>query len=129
MDKHCSNAIAVANFLESHPTVDSVNYPGLTSNHYHCLQEVNHLKGFSSLMSFIIKGTNDDAVKFIDSVELLTHATHMGASKSIVTHPASTTHSVMGGEEMHKAVHTVLNQIIYWHRRSRRPYCRYRAGL
>jgi len=63
---------------------------GLPSNPYHCLQEVNRLKGFSSLMSFIIKGTYDEAVKFIDSVELLTHATHMGASKSIVTHPAST---------------------------------------
>lgn len=103
MDKHCSNAMAVANFLESHPKAASVNYPGLASNPYNCLQAVNRLKGFSSLMSFIIKGTYNDAVKFIDSLELLTHATHMGASKSIVTHPASTTHSSMGEVEMRKA--------------------------
>jgi O-acetylhomoserine/O-acetylserine sulfhydrylase-like pyridoxal-dependent enzyme len=103
MDKHCSNAMAVARFLEGHPKVNSVNYPGLPSNPYHRLQAVNRLKGFSSLMSFIIKGSYDDAVKFIDSLELLTHATHMGATKSIVTHPASTTHSAMGEDELRKA--------------------------
>jgi len=103
MAKHSSNAVAVASFLEKHPKVESVNYPGLPSNPYHKLKEVNRLKGFSSLMSFVIKGTYDDATKFIDSVRVLTHATHLGTCKSIVTHPASTTHSAMGEAELKKA--------------------------
>ena len=54
-------------------------------------------------MSFVINGTYDDAVTVIDSLELLVHATHLGTCKTIVTHPASTTHSAMGPEEMAKA--------------------------
>jgi O-acetylhomoserine/O-acetylserine sulfhydrylase-like pyridoxal-dependent enzyme len=61
------------------------------------------MKGVSSLMSFVLKGTYDDATKFIDSVKIFTHATHLGTCKSIVTHPASTTHAAMGEEELKKA--------------------------
>jgi len=103
MEKHNSNALAVASFLENHPKVQSVNYPGLPSNKYHNMLKVNNIKGASSLMSFDLKGTYDDAVKFIDSLQIITHATHLGASKSIVTHPASTTHSALGELEMKKA--------------------------
>jgi O-acetylhomoserine/O-acetylserine sulfhydrylase-like pyridoxal-dependent enzyme len=103
MAKHCSNAVAVASFLEKHPKVESVNYPGIPSNPYFKFREVNRMKGFSSLMSFVIKGSYDDATQFIDSLGILTHATHLGTCKSIVTHPASTTHSAMGEVEMKKA--------------------------
>jgi O-acetylhomoserine/O-acetylserine sulfhydrylase-like pyridoxal-dependent enzyme len=103
MDKHSSNAQAVATFLEKHPRVESVNYPGLPTNPYHKMKEVNKLKGFSSLMSFVIKGNYDDATRFIDAMKVFTHATHLGTCKSIVTHPASTTHSAMGEVEMKKA--------------------------
>jgi O-acetylhomoserine/O-acetylserine sulfhydrylase-like pyridoxal-dependent enzyme len=102
MDRHCSNAMAVARFLEKHPKVASVNYPGLESNPYHKLIKPQ-MKGVSSLMSFVLKGTYDDATKFIDSVKIFTHATHLGTCKSIVTHPASTTHAAMGEEELKKA--------------------------
>jgi len=61
------------------------------------------MKGASSLMSFVIDGNYNDATRFIDALELFTHATHLGTCKSIVTHPASTTHSAMGEEEMKKA--------------------------
>jgi len=61
------------------------------------------MKGCSSLMSFELKGTYEDATKFIDALKIITHATHLGTNKSIVTHPASTTHSAMGEEEMRKA--------------------------
>jgi O-acetylhomoserine (thiol)-lyase len=80
-----------------------VNYPGLDGNPYHPLLEKNKMKGFSSLMSFVIKGNYADAVKFIDALKVLTHATHLGTCRSIVTHPASTTHSAMGEAEMRKA--------------------------
>ena len=103
MERHCQNAMAVAKYLEQHPKVASVNYPGLASNPYHAMLKVNNLKGASSLMSFEIKGTYDDAVCFIDSVETITHATHLGTCKTIVTHPASTTHSSLGEEDMKKA--------------------------
>ena len=103
MERHCVNALAVARFLEKHPRVETVNYPGLDSNPYRKLLEKNKMKGFSSLMSFMIKGEYADAVKFIDSLKVLTHATHLGTCRSIVTHPASTTHSAMGEVEMRKA--------------------------
>lgn len=103
MERHCVNALAVARFLEKHPRVETVNYPGLDSNPYRKLLEKNKMKGFSSLMSFLIKGKYKDAVRFIDSLKVLTHATHLGTCRSIVTHPASTTHSAMGETEMRKA--------------------------
>ncbi len=102
MEKHCRNAVALAQFLENHPKVSSVNYPGLKSNPYYELTQTQ-MKGCSSLMSFVLKGSYEDAVKVIDSLELWVHATHLGTSKTIVTHPASTTHSAMGPEELAKA--------------------------
>jgi O-acetylhomoserine/O-acetylserine sulfhydrylase-like pyridoxal-dependent enzyme len=102
MERHCSNAVALARFLEKHPLVKTVNYPGLESNPYNSLGR-KQMKGFSSLMSFVIKGTYDDAVRIIDSFGLMLHATHLGTAKTIVTHPASTTHAAMGEEELRKA--------------------------
>lgn len=103
MERHCDNAMAVARFLEKHPLVETVNYPGLDSNPFRKLQEKNRMKGFSSLMSFVIKGGYGEAVRFIDSLNVLIHATHLGTCISIVTHPASTTHSAMGEVELRKA--------------------------
>ncbi len=102
MERHCRNAMALAQWLEKHPQVVSVNYPGLPSNPYHKLVAAQ-MKGPSSLMSFVIRGDYDDAVAVIDSLELWTHATHLGTCRTIVTHPASTTHSAMGPEELRKA--------------------------
>jgi O-acetylhomoserine/O-acetylserine sulfhydrylase-like pyridoxal-dependent enzyme len=102
MDKHCSNAQAVAEFLEKHEMVRHVNYPGLKSNPYHAMIKPQ-MKGCSSLLSFELDGTYKDATRFIDSLEIITHATHLGTCRSIVTHPASTTHSAMGEKEMKKA--------------------------
>jgi O-acetylhomoserine/O-acetylserine sulfhydrylase-like pyridoxal-dependent enzyme len=61
------------------------------------------MKGASSLMSFELKGTYDDATRYIDAVKVFTHATHLGTCKSIIPHPASTTHAAMGEAEMRKA--------------------------
>jgi len=102
MDKHCANAMAVASFLDKQPRVKCVNYPGLKSNPFHKLIKPQ-MKGCSSLLSFELDGTYKDATKFIDSLKIITHATHLGTCRSIVTHPASTTHSAMGEKEMKKA--------------------------
>ncbi|UCF04728.1 MAG: O-acetylhomoserine aminocarboxypropyltransferase/cysteine synthase [bacterium] len=102
MERHCVNAMAVATFLEQHHLVNSVNYPGLASNQYNKLAR-SQMKGCSSLLSFEIKGTYEDAVTVIDSLKLIVHATHLGTCKTIVTHPASTTHSAMGEEQLRNA--------------------------
>ncbi len=102
MQKHSNNALVVANYLESHPKVKSVNYPGLKSNQYHNLA-TKQMNGCSSLLSFVVEGNYENATKFIDSLNIFIHATHLGTCKSIATHPASTTHSAMGEEEMAKA--------------------------
>jgi len=102
MERHSQNALALARFLEAHAKVASVNYPGLESHKGYRLAK-EQMKGCSSLLSFILKGTYDDAVKIIENLELWVHATHLGASRTIVTHPASTTHVSLGPEELKKA--------------------------
>ncbi len=102
MERHCQNAMAIATYLEAHPKVNFVNYPGLESNPYHKMIKPQ-MKGCGSLMSFELNGTYEQATRFIDALMILTHATHLGTCKSIVTHPASTTHSAMGEVEMRKA--------------------------
>ncbi|MHC4779956.1 MAG: O-acetylhomoserine aminocarboxypropyltransferase/cysteine synthase family protein [Planctomycetota bacterium] len=102
MEKHSANALALAKYLEGHDKVASVNYPGLESHPHHELA-MRQMKGCSSLLSFILKGGYEDAVKIINSLGLWVHATHLGTSKTIVTHPASTTHVSLGEEELKKA--------------------------
>jgi O-acetylhomoserine/O-acetylserine sulfhydrylase-like pyridoxal-dependent enzyme len=102
MERHCQNAMAVATFFEKHPKVSCVNYPGLESNPYHSMIK-GQMTGCSSLMSIELKGNYEEATRFIDALRIITHATHLGTAKSIVTHPASTTHSAMGEAEMKKA--------------------------
>ncbi len=102
MERHSSNAQALAEFLEGHPKVASVNYPGLKS-HPNFELAARQLKANSSLLSFVINGSYEDTVKVIDGLDLWIHATHLGTSKTIVTHPASTTHVALGEEELVKA--------------------------
>jgi O-acetylhomoserine/O-acetylserine sulfhydrylase-like pyridoxal-dependent enzyme len=102
MERHSSNALALAKFLETHPKVASVNYPGLESHPDHELAK-KQMTACSSLLSFIIKGGFDEAVTIIDGLKLWIHATHLGTSRTLVTHPASTTHVSLGPEELEKA--------------------------
>ncbi|MHC4943073.1 MAG: O-acetylhomoserine aminocarboxypropyltransferase/cysteine synthase family protein [Planctomycetota bacterium] len=102
MEKHSSNAQVLAEFLEKHPKVESVNYPGLESHPGFALAK-EQMSGSSSLLSFIIKSDYDGAKKVIEGLKLWVHATHLGTSKTLVTHPASTTHVSLGEEELLKA--------------------------
>ena len=102
MERHSSNALALAQYLEKHDKVESVNYPGLESHPGHALAQ-KQMKSCSSLLSFVVKGVLDDAVKIVDNLNLWVFATHLGTSKTIVTHPASTTHVSLGEEELKKA--------------------------
>jgi O-acetylhomoserine (thiol)-lyase len=103
MDRHCENALAVARFLEGHPQVSWVNYPGLPGNKYYELTRRYLPKGASGLLSFGIKGGGRAGEKFIDAATFMSHLANIGDAKTLVIHPASTTHRQMSEEEQAKA--------------------------
>ncbi len=99
MERHCSNALAVAKFLKEHPAVTWVNYPGLPDSQYHGLAKKYLPKGAGSIFTFGIKGGRDAGVRFIESVQILSHLANVGDAKTLVIHPASTTHRQLTEEE------------------------------
>ncbi len=92
MDRHCQNAVAVAKFLDEHSGIEWVNYPGLESSPHYDLAQKYFPKGAGAIMSFGIKGGIEACVKFIESVQFLSHLANIGDAKTLVVHPASTTH-------------------------------------
>ena len=103
MERHCANALAVAEFLEKHPRVSWVNYPGLASNEYHDLARKYLPKGAGGIMTFGIQGGQAAGVKFIESAQFISHLANVGDAKTLVIHPASTTHRQMSEEDQIKA--------------------------
>ena len=97
--QHCKNALEIAKFLKNHEAVSWVNYPGLEDNENHEMAE-KYLNGnYGGIVGFGIKGGLEEGKKFIESVKLLSHVANIGDAKSLVIHPASTTHSNMTEEE------------------------------
>jgi O-acetylhomoserine (thiol)-lyase len=103
MDRHCANARLVAEFLQSHPKVSWVNYPGLDSSRYKELASRYLPKGAGSLLAFGIRGGFEAGVKFIEGLTFVSHLANIGDAKSLVIHPASTTHRQLSEEEQRKA--------------------------
>ena len=99
LERHSQNALAVAKHLEQHPGVDWVNYPGLESSAYYKRAKKYLPTGQSALITFGIKGGYDAGKKFIDSLELFSLVANIGDAKSLVIHPASTTHQQLSVEE------------------------------
>jgi O-acetylhomoserine (thiol)-lyase len=98
-ERHSENALAVAQFLEKHPLVNWVKYPGLPSHPSHAVAK-KYLNGkYGALVGFGIRGGLEAGKKFIHSVKLLSHLANIGDSKSLVIHPASTTHQQLTAEE------------------------------
>ena len=97
--KHSENALEVAQYLETHPLVSWVSYPGLPSLPGHATAKKYMKSGFSGLVGFGVKGGAEAGKKFIESVELLSHLANIGDAKSLVIHPASTTHQQLTAEE------------------------------
>lgn len=100
VERHVDNALAVAKFLEAHPQVLSVNYAGLESSPYHELQKKYAPRGAGGLLSFVIEGGAPAGKAFADSLELLPTVANIGDAKSLVIHPASTTHSQLTEDEL-----------------------------
>ena len=99
MEKHCKNAREVADFLEGHSAVSWVNYPGLETHPSHALAD-KYLQGrCGAILGFGIKGGHEAGRRFIESLKLVSHLANIGDSKSLVIHPASTTHQQLTSEE------------------------------
>ncbi len=103
VDRAVSNALELANWLEKHPKVESVNYPGLESSKYHSLAKKYLKRGFGAVLSFEIKGGRETGTKFVDNLKLVSHLANVGDSKTLIIHPASTTHSQLTEQEQQSA--------------------------
>ena len=99
MAKHCENAVAVANYLERHKSIEWVNYAGLASNPYHALAGKICPKGAGSVFTFGVKGGYDAGVKLVSNVKLFSHLANIGDVRSLIIHPASTTHRQLTDEQ------------------------------
>ena len=99
MQKHCDNALAVAEWLSAHPNVAWVNYPGLEGDANHALQQRYSPKGAGAVFTFGLKGGYDAGVKFVEALEMFSHLANVGDTRSLVIHPASTTHRQLSDEQ------------------------------
>jgi O-acetylhomoserine (thiol)-lyase len=103
MDKHSANALAVAKFLQSHRSVSWVNYPGLENNKYHGLAKKYLPAGASGLLNFGVRGGAKAGEKFIEAATFMSHLANIGDAKTLIIHPASTTHRQMSEAEQAQA--------------------------
>lgn len=99
VERHVENTLALATWLENHPQVEKVNYPGLASSPYHMLAKKYLKKGFGGVLSFELKGSKENAVKFIDSLELVSHLANVGDAKTLIIQPSATTHQQLSIDE------------------------------
>lgn len=99
VERHVQNALALAQWLETHPSVEYVLYPGLKSNPYHELAKKYLTNGFGGVLQVGIKGGRANAEKFINSLKLISHLANVGDAKTLAIHPASTTHEQLSETE------------------------------
>ncbi|MCC6469540.1 MAG: O-acetylhomoserine aminocarboxypropyltransferase [Alphaproteobacteria bacterium] len=99
MERHCANALKVAQFLEKHPAVAWVNYAGLASNRYNALAKKYLPRGAGAVFTFGVRGGYDAGVKVVEGVEMISHLANIGDSRSLIIHPSSTTHRQLSPEQ------------------------------
>ena len=103
VQRHVDNTQEIAQWLEAHPQVESVSYPGLKSHPYHLLAQKYLKNGYGAVLSFTIKGDAKKADEFIDSLELISHLANVGDAKTLIIHPAATTHQQLSEEAQRSA--------------------------
>ncbi len=99
VERHVENALNLATWLENHPQVEKVNYPGLASSPYNSLAKKYLKDGFGGVLSFELKGSKENAIKFIDSLELVSHLANVGDAKTLIIQPSATTHQQLSIDE------------------------------
>jgi O-acetylhomoserine (thiol)-lyase len=100
MERHCANALAVAQWLEQHPKVAWVSYAGLPSSPFHALAERYLPRGAGAVFTFGLKGGYQAGLKVVESVQLISHLANIGDSRTLIIHPASTTHRQLTPEQL-----------------------------
>ena len=103
MEKHVQNTLALAKWLETHPGVEKVIYPGLTGNPYYRLAEKYLPKGAGGVLSFVLKTERSKAVKLVEHFEIVSHLANVGDAKTLIIQPATTTHSQLSAKELEAA--------------------------
>ncbi|RYC71497.1 O-acetylhomoserine aminocarboxypropyltransferase/cysteine synthase family protein [Spirosoma sordidisoli] len=103
VDRTVQNALALAQWLEQHEQVEVVNYPGLTSSAYHELAKKYLKRGFGGVFTFKVKGGKEAADRFVNSLKLVSHLANVGDSKTLIIHPASTTHQQLSEQDQASA--------------------------
>jgi len=103
MERHCSNALKIAKYLQNHDMVEWVNYPGLENNENYALAQKYMPNGTSGVISFGLKGGREAGVKFLDSLNLIALVTHVADARTCMLHPASTTHRQLSDDELKAA--------------------------
>ncbi len=103
MQRHCDNTLKVAQWLKQHPQVSWVNYAGLADDRHHALHKKYCPRGAGAVLTFGLKGGYDAGVKVVSSVKLFSHLANIGDTRSLIIHPASTTHSQLSAEQLKQA--------------------------
>lgn len=99
VQKECDTAMTLARYFEKHPMVEEVIYPGLPGDRFHANAEKYLRHGYGAVFGMKLKGTKEDTVKFIESLQIITHLVNVGDVRTIITHPASTTHQQLSEKE------------------------------
>jgi O-acetylhomoserine/O-acetylserine sulfhydrylase len=99
MERHVQNTLALAKWLEAHPGVEKVNYPGLSGNHYHQLAKKYLPKGAGGVLSFVLKAEKSRAVRLVEHFELVSHLANVGDAKTLIIQPSATTHSQLSSAD------------------------------
>lgn len=99
VQRHLENTQALAEWLQAHPAVDRVNYPGLKDSPYHALATKYFRNGYGAVLSFVLKGGREVAKTFVNNLQLVSHLANVGDAKTLIIHPASTTHQQLSDQE------------------------------
>ncbi len=103
VQRHVDNALEIAQWLENHAQVESVSYPGLKSHPYHDAAQKYLKNGYGAVLSFAIRGGSEKANQFIDALELISHVANVGDAKTLIIHPAATTHQQLSASDQQRS--------------------------
>lgn len=100
---HCDNSLELARWLQDHPKVERVNYPGLENNPNHSIAKKYLKNGFGGVLSFTVKGNKESTIQFVDQLELVSHLANVGDVRTLIIQPSATTHQQLNAEEQYRA--------------------------
>ena len=99
VERHVQNTLALAQWLEKHPNVEKVNYPGLERSPHYANAQKYLPKGAGAVLSFEVKGSKENATKFVDNLKMISHLANVGDTKTLIIQPSTTTHQQLSDQE------------------------------